>query len=159
MPEMCWRRRQTVACWDPGLGECCPQLGHHPVGFSGSLDQRFAHLCTCRSVSVDVQCDRHTCWIVPFFLQNWLCAGVSPSPSSWSSSLYYFPFTYSVPVLLAFLLSLKPKRPAPSGDELCFLLFPLPGCSSPSCPRDRAPHFEFVCLLRCNLLREAYHPI
>lgn len=27
MPEMCWRRRQTVACWDPGLGECCPRLG------------------------------------------------------------------------------------------------------------------------------------
>ena len=62
----------------PGWGRSSESPGHHPVGLSVSLDQRFACLCTCRSVSVDVQCDRHTCWSVPFFLQNWLCAGVSP---------------------------------------------------------------------------------
>ena len=44
-----------------GWGRSSETPGHHPAGLSVSLDQGFACLCTSRSVSVDVQCDRHTC--------------------------------------------------------------------------------------------------
>ena len=44
-----------------GWGRSSETPGLHPAGLSVSLDQGFACLCTCRSVSVDVQCDRHTC--------------------------------------------------------------------------------------------------